>query len=194
MNKLTVLCALFAIASCSEKDVVTPPPTNHPKMKYTDLQDREVKYGKNQGIDVDGNGTIDFAFYVIYIGDPLLQQDKVRFLAGSNIACNLLVDPNNNSPVMAPGEIIRLGNTPPYEWFEVSEIFLGERILTDNLPPFWQGPWKDVSHKFIAIQLVKDGARFNGWIEISFNTVSEKLVIHRAAISNEAEREVKAGH
>ncbi len=194
MSKLFVLCVLLSIASCSEKDVAAPPPPTHPNMKYTDLQGREVKHGKSQAIDVDGNGTIDFAFYVIYLGDPVFQQDKVRFLAGSNIACNLLVDDNNNSPIFGTGETIKLGNTPPYEWFEISEVFLGEKIITDNLPPFWQGPWKDVSHKFIATQVVKNGQRFNGWIEISFDTTAEKLVLHRSAVSIDAEKEVKAGN
>ncbi|HEX7846378.1 MAG TPA: hypothetical protein VF476_11315, partial [Chitinophagaceae bacterium] len=119
MQKNLILIVLLAIASCSEKSDVIPPPVL-PGMQYTDLKEKEVKRGKSQGIDIDKNGSIDFGFMVYHIGDPLSMQDKIRFNAGSNVACNLLVDPNNNSPVLSQNSIISYDNTPPYDWFEVS--------------------------------------------------------------------------
>jgi hypothetical protein len=193
MQRLFMMLILFSIASCTEKEISMPPPPPEPEMKYTDLQNKEVRSGKSQLLDLDGNGSVDFAFFVIHIGDPLFQQDKVRFLAGSNVQCNLLVGGDNNSPVLTKGSIISLNNMPPFEWYEVSEVFLAEKIIGMNAPPFWQGPWKDVSHKYLAIQIVKNNQRYNGWIELSFDTVTEKLYLHKAAISKEAEKEVKAG-
>jgi hypothetical protein len=192
MQRLFILLALF-IVSCTEKEVSMPPPPTDPEMDYTDLQNKEVRAGKSQLLDLDENNSIDFAFYTMHIGDPVGQQDKIRFLAGSNVQCNLLVGGDNNSPVLAKGNTISLNNMPPYEWFEVSEVFLAEKIIGMNAPPFWQGPWKDVSHKYLAIQIVKNNQRYNGWIELSFDTVAEKLYLHKAAISKEAEKEVKAG-
>ncbi|HEX7844899.1 MAG TPA: hypothetical protein VF476_03800, partial [Chitinophagaceae bacterium] len=75
----------------------------------------------------------------------------------------------------------------------VSEVFLGEKIIGVNQPVYWQGPWKDVSHKFLAVQIVKNDLKYNGWIELTFDTANERLILHRAAISTEAGKEVKAG-
>ena len=38
----------------------------------------------------------------------------------------------------------------------------------------------------------KDEKPYHGWIEISFDTVAEKLILHKAAISTEANKTVKA--
>ncbi|MBO9564747.1 MAG: hypothetical protein J7621_18355, partial [Niastella sp.] len=59
--------------------------------------------------------------------------------------------------------------------------------------PYWEGAWKQVHHQYLAIQIVKDNKRYNGWVEVSFDTAGEKLVLHKAAISKEAEKAVIAG-
>ncbi len=192
MQRVFFMLALCSIMSCSEKEVSFPPPTD-PEMKYIDLQNKVVKAGKSQLLDLDENNSIDFALYTMHIGDPVGQQDKIRFLAGSNVQCNLLVGGDNNSPALTKGNTIAINNMPPFEWYEVSEVFLAEKIIGMNAPPFWQGPWKDESHKYLAIQIVKNNQRYNGWIELSFDTATDTLYLHKAAISTEAEKEVKAG-
>ena len=67
-----------------------------------------------------------------------------------------------------------------------------KNIGYDN-PPYWEKEWKDVSHKFLAIQVKRDGKLYHGWIELSMDTVNSKLILHRAAIAKEAGRQVRAG-
>jgi hypothetical protein len=178
--------------SCNDKEDIPPPqPEPETPMLYTDLANREVKRGPYQGIDADNNGSLDFAFYVLPIGDPILKQDKFRFLLASSINSLLFVDGDNLSPIREKGHVIKTGNELPFEWFEVSEVFLAEKIVEDNNSFHWEGPWKNVDHKYISIQIKKTDGRYNGWIEFSFDTNNEKIILHKAAISKEANKEVK---
>jgi hypothetical protein len=196
MNRLYVLLVAVALFSCSKKDVVQPDPVpdpNHPNMQYTDLQNAEVKRGKTQSLDIDGDGTKDFAFGVYLVGDAINKEDKIRFAAFSSLAKNLFVDGNNLSPVLSKGQVIPLNGQSPYEWYEISEVLLIEKIIGMVKPPYWQGPWDNMKNKYFSLQVKKNGMRYNGWIELSFDKQDEKIVLHRAAICKEAEKEVKAG-
>ena len=55
---------------------------NQPIMHYTDLQNSEITPGKSQQLDVDANGTPDFTFYTLLVGDPILQRDRRQFYIG----------------------------------------------------------------------------------------------------------------
>jgi hypothetical protein len=194
MKKLLFLSFLtIGMFSCQDKDELPPPPKNEPEvpMRYTDLNNREVKHELGQGIDADNDGRNDFVFYVLPIGDPIFKQDKYRFLVQSNLDCYLFVDDNNNSPVLDKGSIVKKNNIPPHEWFDVSEVYLGQKVINDNGSIHWEGPWKDMIHKHIAIQLRKPEGIFNGWIEFSFDSAAEKIVLHKAALSKEADKDVK---
>ena len=63
-----------------------------------------------------------------------------------------------------------------------------------NQPPFWQGRWSEADHKYLPIQIDKEGKLFMGWIEISMNKATETLTLHRTAISQVPNRAVLAGH
>jgi hypothetical protein len=196
MNRLYVLLVAVALFSCSKKDVAQPDPVpdpNHPNMQYTDLQNAEVIRGKYQAIDLDGDGTKDFSFGVYLIGDPLNQEDKVRFAAFSSIDRNLLVNADNLSPVLSGGEVVPVQGKAPYEWYQISEVLLVEKVIGMVNPPYWRGSWNNMKNKFFSLQIKKNGLRYNGWIEMSFDTQGERLILHRAAICKEAEKEVKAG-
>lgn len=60
-------------------------------------------------------------------------------------------------------------------------------------PVHWAGLWKNATHRFLPVQIKRNGQFYNGWIEISFDILNEKLVLHRTAISTEPGREVRAG-
>jgi len=46
----------------------------------------------------------------------------------------------------------------------------------------------------LPIQIERNGRLYNGWIELSFSTANEKLILHKAAISVEEGRTVRAGN
>jgi len=46
---------------------------------------------------------------------------------------------------------------------------------------------------FLPYQVVENNKLYNGWIELTVNTAGEKVVVHKAAISKEPDKIVKAG-
>ena len=76
----------------------------------------------------------------------------------------------------------------------LSFVELAKRTLIKNTAtPTWEGAWKDVQHKFLAVQVTENGSVYNGWIELSFDTTKERVLLYRSAISKEAGIDIVAG-
>jgi hypothetical protein len=189
---LIATASLLFIACKKENTAITPAPLPaHPQMVYTDLQHAAVKFLQSKRVDVDGDGSTDFSFGVLLVGDPILQRDKLQFYVNSGVKRNLLNDDQDQSPVLNKFDSIGK-NHPGFTWWEISAIVLAEKVI-DNSGTSWQGLWKNADHKYLPIQVDKNGKLFHGWIELSFSTSEENLILHKAALSTEQERSVQAG-
>jgi hypothetical protein len=197
MKTASVLAAVLLLAVACKKEntpgPAKPPIVAPPEMIYTDLQNQEMKQNKPQFIDLDKNGSNDIGFATWFIGDPIEKEDEVLFFAVSYEHSNLLAGDNNNSPVFKLGDTIPVGNKGAYSWYQVAQIEMARKNIGLQNPPYWELDWKQVSHKYLAIQVVRDNKRYNGWIELSFDTAGEKLILHKAAICKEASKAVIAG-
>jgi hypothetical protein len=194
MNNYMFAALLLIIISGCKKDLVnqpTPEPA-HPVMFYKDLKDFEVSKGHSLMLDLDNDGITDCSFSVQLVGDPIMKVDKLQYYVFSRIKRNLLNDLNDESPVLKKYELIKNVH-PGYTWYELSSIVLAQKIISDG-GDSWIGAWKNADHNYLPFQVIKDGNLFHGWIEISMNTVTEKLVLHRSGISTEGNKEVKAGY
>jgi len=197
MKKIALIASLcFALVAC-QKDptvvppVVTPPPVSHPQMRYMDLHNAEVGFHQEKAVDVDGDGSTDFFFGVILVGDPILERDRLQYYAMSGVKCNLLNDADDQSPVLNKSDTVSISHSG-YTWWEISHILLAEKIITFT-ESHWEGLWKNANHQFLPIQIERNGKLFNGWIEMSFSIATERLILHNAAISVEEAKTVKAG-
>lgn len=189
MKKYLLLLFLsLVLFACKTQDIPSP----YPAMRYIDLANAEVKYHQLFSLDIDGNGTTDFSFSTLLVGDPIMQHDRLQFIAHSKIATNLLNDDNDQSPVLDKGDQIGL-TQKGYNWYEISSIVLAEKITGMTEPVHWEGRWKNAVHQYLPIQIKKNGQYYHGWIELSFDTIMEKLILHNAAISTEPRKEVRAG-
>jgi hypothetical protein len=189
---LFIVTTGFIFIACKKEKVPIPPPiSQHPVMTYKDLQNKEAKYGQYQYVDVDSDGLSDILFNVILVGDPILQRDRVQFYANSGIKRNLLNNQVDESPMLNKGDSISKVYKG-YTWWEVSAIVLAEKIVENN-GSHWEGLWKNADHKYLPIQIEKNKKIYHGWIELSFNTVEEKMILHKAAMSSEEEKTVQAG-
>lgn len=161
-------------------------------MRYTDLQNFEVKPGTYKIVDIDGNGTNDFLFETLLLGDALGQRMRLQFYAYSYKNAYQPVNELEQVPVLSRGDSVKVEH-PGYTWYHVTAMVLAEKIMPTNGQPYWEGLWTAASHKFLSVHIEKGGQRFYGWIELSFDAAAEKIILHKAAICTEANREVKAG-
>src|SRR5215217_3513864 len=76
---------LFLLAGCYTEDTGELMPVKNPQMYYTNLHNKAVGLNEYERLDVDGNGTVDFSFSTLLVGDPLTQTDRVEFYASSKI-------------------------------------------------------------------------------------------------------------
>jgi hypothetical protein len=192
MKKIALIALVcFALFACQKEPVIVPPVVPHPEMRYIDLHDAEVGFHQEKAVDVDADGATDFFFGVILVGDPILERDRLQYYAMSGVKCNLLNDAGDQSPVLNKLDAISKTH-PGYTWWEISHILLTEKIITFT-ESHWEGLWKNANHQYLPIQVERDGKLFHGWIELSFSTATEKLILHKAAISVIDDKAVKAG-
>jgi hypothetical protein len=191
MKQIFSFVLLSVVFTSCEKEHPTGNPLPE-QMQYTNLGDAEVSYGHSKSIDINKDGKADFLFSTLLVGDPILQRDKLQFYAYSKIETYLMNDENSQSLVLSKGDLISI-QPAGYEWYEISGILLAEKITPVTGAIFWEGLWKDASHRFLPVMVKANGLRQTGWIELSFNKTAEKIILHKAAIRLEAEKDCKAG-
>lgn len=192
MKKICSLALAVLILSACRKDPQPQTPVDHPVMQYLNLQDESITFGKIKKIDINSDGTDDFLVSTLLVGDPILKRDRRQYYVSSGTESRLLNDFNDQSPVLNKGDQVMLQH-PAYLWLEVSSILLAEKIIPETGASFWQGTWKQAIRKYLPVQVKKNGDIYNGWMEISFDMALEKIILHRAAISTEPGKTVRAG-
>jgi hypothetical protein len=193
MKKTIWLCLVLMMAVACKKNRPEPSVEPHPFMLYKDLADSGIVFGKIAYIDLDNNGEKDVLFSTQLVGDPVGQKDKKQWMATTSFNTNLPINSTEHIPVLRNMDSIPVNDFSAYTWFNASSILLSQKTITKTIPPYWEGDWKEATHRFVPIQLKKQGGLYNGWIEVSFSTGNEKLTLHKAAICKEADKSILAG-
>ena len=194
MTRITIALALVTfLSACNKTPVNPPPPPDDPKMIYQNFSDTAVFFDRRVSFDLDGNGVWDIRFETLLDGDPLSHEDKMQWLVISSFYSNLPVDINENIPMMNLNDSIPIKDFSGYNWYNASQIVLTQKVIGISNPPYWDGTWKDASHRFIPIQLIKNNLPYNGWVEVSFDKLQEKIILHKAAVSEQPDQSVHAG-
>jgi len=191
---LASLAIIISFTSCKKEEVVKPPVEQQPEMEYFDLNNREIR-ANHPGFlfDVNSDGRNDLAFTTLLVGDPIEEMDKLQFLILTNIGVNLPVNSKEEIPVLGKGDQIITESSGSYQWFDLASIMLVQKNTSLMQDPFWTGHWKNALNKYLPYQMIVDGKKYNGWIELSVDIIQEKIVLHKAAISKVANVNVKAG-
>ncbi|MFT3843467.1 MAG: hypothetical protein QM725_00290 [Lacibacter sp.] len=188
---LFAILAIFIFSSCKRIEIDITIPEG---MTYVNLNNRTVAFQQGPVVlDIDHNSETDLIFSVWLVGDPILEQDKRQFRVSSGIHTRLAVNANEETPVMGIGDRIYLSAFNGYNWFEVSSIILVQRVEGLYGPIFWTGNWQAAYHRYLPFQLVRNGQRYNGWIELTVDISQEKIILHKAAYSNLPEKKIRAG-
>jgi hypothetical protein len=190
---LTALLLPLLFVSCRKENDIIKPPVTTPFIKYIDLENVKLKFGQGKSIDLNDDQVMDISFFTLGIGDPLYRQDKLRYYLGGMFDTFSLVNEVEESPVLNLGDSIHQHKLPGYEWYNASAIVLGEKIIPETGAPYWQGNWKNADHKYFPLQVRTADGRYQAWIEISFDTNTGELILHRAAIATEPGISIAAG-
>jgi hypothetical protein len=195
-SSLAVL-VFIVFASCKKEPVVQPPvPAPEPvvEMLYTNLNNAEVKYSPSGvWVDLDNDNRPEVLFEVMLVGDFINKKDMYKFNIVTSIRTNVPVNSNEQIPVFQKGATITTANLDGTNWYGASEITLMEKVVFENNAIVWRGNWLMVQKSYLPVQLYRNGKWHNGWIELTADHQNEKLILHRAAISKEPEKVIKAG-
>ena len=184
---------LVIITGCGKTVQPTPPQEIHPQMSYIDLADTAIVFGRKASFDLDVNGEKDVYFSTQLVGDPIYQQDKRQWLLSGSLNTVFPVNTIESIPVLQLNDSIHSNAFSGYNWYNVGDLLLTQQIISMNIPPYWAGDWKEAAHRFMPIQINRNNALYNGWVELSFNITNEKLILHKAAVCKEVNKAIKAG-
>ena len=180
------------MVSC-KKSPVTTPIDPAPVMSYINLHDSAVTFNKLAVLDLNSDGENDVWFSTLLVGDPIAQQDKKQWYITTSLYTSLPVNGNESIPVLKLDDSIPTQNFNNCNWYNAASVLLAEKVIGISGDPYWLGDWKEAAHKYIPLQVLKEGAKYNGWVEISFSTAGEKIILHRAALCKEKNKTVVAG-
>ena len=194
--KKIVLAGMIALASvsCKKEKITTQPqpPVTNPVMQYLELGNRAIPFGQHSIVDVDRDGQDDLLFSTMLVGDPIHQLDRRMYFVSSSTQTKLLQNNDNQSPVLNKNDQVMLLH-PGYQWLEVTSLLLAEKVVPVQGNSFWRGLWQEANHQYLPIQVHRTNQTFQGWVELSFDKTQERMILHKAALSTEPDKTVRAG-
>ena len=190
MKRTLWLGLISMMAVACRKPPPEPPIQRHPSMVVKDLADSSVALGRYAHFDLDNNGQKDVLFSTQSVGYDNGSIVKQQWTVNTSFYANLPVNSTEQIPVLQYLDSISINDFSGYAWYNASSIVLSQKIYSFTAPPFWEGDWKESYHCFVPVQLVKQDGLYNGWIEVSFSTTTEKLTLHRMAICKEANKSI----
>jgi hypothetical protein len=178
-------------ASCSKNDNTSP----QVSMAYLNLNNIVVTATTPLTIDLNNDGTVDFRVTTELSQDISSGSDLLEFRVTS-LAQNQVLMKDDRTPARKEENVpIYITDELPYQWnTQLSAAIVTRVIPTDIANSHWQGTWLNHFNKYLPVKLVKDGASYLGWIQISFsNTVPMGIIVHDAAYNKIAGQPIKAG-
>jgi hypothetical protein len=144
-------------------------------------------------VNLIGNEQPELLFDLYRVGDPIEKADKWMWTVVTGSRTYLAIDLQNEIPVLNSGNSIPVQNFGEYEWFPANEGNLMVRKESEDGSISWSGRWLNVAKKYIAVSPAQDGKRYNAWIEISTNSTTQSLILHRAGVSKIPDVAILAG-
>lgn len=185
---VALLCVLTA---CNKTPVTTPVlPAPKPEVNVISFNNREIKFNQSFAADLDHNGSNDFYVSTLHVGDAMLQRDYKRFFFGTSQSTDFPINASEEIPVLDKNAIIGSNTFYGYNWYSIASILAAQKVTTSDRE-WWEGPWKDLFNKHLPLRIHSSGKLYYGWVEVSFDSGNEKLILHKAVISKQADVAVK---
>lgn len=185
MRNIIILSISMAMITGCKKEKPEPEvqrPKDAPQMEIKSIDDT-VRFGKSYLLHVDNDRDVDFSVASFIIGDAATALDRRVWEWRSGSHAQLALDQQEQTPMLNLYDSISAGSFGNFQWLPYSTTLLLQKLVKANQPDTWDGNWANANHNFLPIKIFRNDQHFGGWVEISFLKASEKLVIHRAAVS-----------
>lgn len=190
MKPIVWIAGILLMMSCrkADNDLWINPP-----MKYRDLNNQIVGENGRVILDLNEDGKNDFRFseweYASNAHNAMIQE----FYVFTYEDAYTLTDWHEFTQALNKDQVITVQAPLNYEWANVSQTKFVQQIRPTGGPNSWHGPWKNVQHKFLPVQITIAGKRHNGWVELSMDVDRKELTLHRAAWSEKPGVHILAG-
>ena len=169
-----------------------------PKMAVKTFEKEISKRLNILSLDVDNNGFGDVTYQTYYNQDMNLPGYKLKFYASGSSLISFPLNANSQDQETLPlkkGDVIDKNSFAfPYQWTHQPFVLMATKAEPYfNKPIYWEGAWREASHIYQGFKLEYPTGVYYGWVELSFDTAAERLMIHKAAMSTELDKGVKAG-
>lgn len=163
-------------------------------MVYRDLHNETIYTGGLTIIDINDDGIPDFRFVEWEYASPGDNAMKQEFFIFTYEHSFTLTDDVSFTTVREKSASIKTAAPEGFEWANVSNVILVRNIKNAGTGSHtWYGNWLNVQHKFLPVQITVQNKIHTGWIEISLDTTTPKLILHKAAWSKEPDTDIIAG-
>lgn len=189
---LTLGGLLLAATACSKNDEDVP---HQADIVHKELNNTFVNHNAPFTVDLDDDGQGDIHISTQWVVNGV--DDVLEFLASGVGANRVMANVNDrNAARKEEGLWIKQTNEGAYQWSSVQPALLMSRVFpgADPLQDRLEGVWIQQTNKYMPVQLVKQGAVYNGWIKLSFQGNTPKgMIVHSAAYNKIAGEPIKAG-
>ncbi|HJW15630.1 MAG TPA: hypothetical protein VJ499_00840 [Flavisolibacter sp.] len=191
-----IFLLLLLVCSCrkvndndnrQKNDVIIPP-----MEYYNDINQVIMQGGIGFRFDADLDQKPDLLFNTRLVGDPIQGVDKIQFFVLNYPGSSLPVDAAESVPKLAAGDSIPVANFRGYTWYRGSSVVLTEKII-GNGTSHWEGNWKDATHAFLPFMCHRANANYTGWVELSIDSATARLIVLRAAVCRQPEKTSYSG-
>lgn len=185
----TFIATLLLVSCNNPSSEILPPSTQF----YKNLNDVEAGYTFPYVLDIDNDGITEYRFTTGVIVDDL--GEHLRFVVYGAINNGVLNGHNQNALPLAEGDIIEASGV-----FSKGTEPLVVRTITPINTIVWSGDWRNLSNHYIGIAFRPSSSSqgvaspvFYGWIKISFNQATEKIIIHEMGYQTIPNTPIRAG-
>ena len=191
-----LVLSLVGLFSCSKNSVSDNTESTQPvaTMGFKNLNNMEINSAsKLVVLDVNDDGDYDLSFDVKRDNEDPKMIRQARFQVASSFYSSLPLNANGEVEPMIQSSYIPTENFKGNTWQKEKTATLIEKNISESGTIRWSGNWANVGKKYLAFQIQKKNDRFSGWIELTEDVFSNKIILHKAAFSKVSGKTIKAG-
>jgi hypothetical protein len=183
---------MLLLLSCSKgENTVSLPPPPPVLIQYWDLHDKEVSLESPKALDLDCDGIQDLYFTAVTLA-PAPAAIELRFSVSSRVHAALLTNPQEQTPCLYRNEPVNTA-APAWHWQDTASAVMAIEVRGNTGGSNWIGNWSVASRRYLPYRLRRSGKEHYGWVEISLDRQKRSLVLHRAALTIESSKPIRAG-